>query len=221
MSEDRVQTILCLLLLMSSGLWAGDNDALAVPAVIQLGKPLVESTTLLDLTVKNPGTIPTKISRVKTSCGCTAVEFPKDPIPPGESRTLKVRYHAGKESGPVFKKIRIWCEGLASPYVIEVRGQVVRPDPVEAAKPTPTKSTSPERVIKVPAEPAETTESDTPEPQSQVDRLTESHQAPLPQPEPVPDETAASSSRLPLILFFIFLPNLILISVIIFRKRRV
>lgn len=42
----------------------------------------------------NNGTAPLLISDVKTSCGCTAPSFTKEPILPGKSGIIKLQYNA-------------------------------------------------------------------------------------------------------------------------------
>ena len=44
----------------------------------------------------NEGDAPLIISRVKTSCGCTASDYSKEPVLPGETGTLKATYNAAK-----------------------------------------------------------------------------------------------------------------------------
>lgn len=47
------------------------------------------------------------IGQVQTSCGCTAVEWPKEIIKPGERKSLKVNYDTGleKQIGDIRKVI--------------------------------------------------------------------------------------------------------------------
>lgn len=47
--------------------------------------------------VTNTGNEPLVIEDAKGSCGCTVPEYPKEPIPPGQSRDIKVKFNsAGK-----------------------------------------------------------------------------------------------------------------------------
>lgn len=47
------------------------------------------------------------IGQIQTSCGCTAVEWPREVIAPGEKNSLKVRYDTGleKQIGEIRKVI--------------------------------------------------------------------------------------------------------------------
>lgn len=47
----------------------------------------------------NTGKGPLIISKAVGSCGCTVPEWPKDPIAPGQTDSLKISYDAGQRSG--------------------------------------------------------------------------------------------------------------------------
>ncbi len=47
----------------------------------------------------NTGTEPLVISAARGSCGCTVPTFPKDPIMPGETAKIKVKYDTMREGG--------------------------------------------------------------------------------------------------------------------------
>jgi hypothetical protein len=47
----------------------------------------------------NTGKEPLVLSNVYSSCGCTVPEWPKDPIMPGKSSKIKVKYNTSRVSG--------------------------------------------------------------------------------------------------------------------------
>ena len=51
----------------------------------------------------NTGNVPLLITDVKSSCGCTVPEKPKDPIAPGASSVIKVKYDT-KRVGKIRKR---------------------------------------------------------------------------------------------------------------------
>ncbi len=56
----------------------------------------------------NAGAQPLLIREVKPSCGCTAVEWPRQAIKPGESGQIKVRYRASsKTAGMDLKHVTV------------------------------------------------------------------------------------------------------------------
>ncbi len=61
------------------------------------------------------------IQDVTTSCGCTKVEYSKEPVRPGESLELKVVYEA--EKAEFFNKvITVYCNANNSPIRLVVKG---------------------------------------------------------------------------------------------------
>ena len=56
---------------------------------------------------KNTGNKPLIIIRVQPSCGCTAAEPPKEPIPPGGEGTIKATFNSQGKEGPNSKDIYV------------------------------------------------------------------------------------------------------------------
>src|SRR4051812_8640087 len=56
---------------------------------IPQGKPVS-----VEFSFTNTGDAALLITDVKTSCGCTAPDYPKEPIAPGKTSTIKVTYNA-------------------------------------------------------------------------------------------------------------------------------
>ena len=63
------------------------------------------------------------IHDVTTSCGCTKVEYGKEPVRPGESIELKVSYEA-EESGRFSKVITVYANVKSSPVRLRITGNV-------------------------------------------------------------------------------------------------
>lgn len=63
------------------------------------------------------------IHDVVTSCGCTKVEYSKQPLRVGETTELTVRYEAD-ETGHFNKAITIYSNAVGSPHKLRVRGIV-------------------------------------------------------------------------------------------------
>ena len=64
-------------------------------------------------TLKNTGTNPLVVDNVSTSCGCTSVDYSKEPVRPGNSILLNVTY---KADDPVY------CNAESSPVVLRITG---------------------------------------------------------------------------------------------------
>ncbi len=56
---------------------------------------------------KNTGDAPLIISKVKTSCGCTASDWPRDPVMPGDEGKIAVEFNTRGKSGKQTKTITI------------------------------------------------------------------------------------------------------------------
>ncbi|MDZ4751762.1 MAG: DUF1573 domain-containing protein [Flavobacteriales bacterium] len=77
-----------------------------------------------DFKVTNNGTAPLIISNCKGSCGCTVPKWDPNPILPGESSSIKVKYDT-KRSGPINKSVTITSNAANEPTkVIRIKGTV-------------------------------------------------------------------------------------------------
>tara|TARA_S200000501_G_C20533995_1_gene616988 strand:+ start:232 stop:618 length:387 start_codon:yes stop_codon:yes gene_type:complete len=76
-------------------------------------------------TFKNVGTADLIITNVKSTCGCTIPKKPNNPIPPGESSEIIVRYDT-KRVGPFRKTITVSTNQKESPYIaLKLKGTVL------------------------------------------------------------------------------------------------
>jgi len=72
----------------------------------------------------NTGTQPLMISNAKGSCGCTVPEWPREPIAPGASGVIKVKYDT-KRVGPFSKSVTLQSNATNSPTkTIRIKGTV-------------------------------------------------------------------------------------------------
>lgn len=58
-------------------------------------------------TFKNSGTEPLILSNVLTTCGCTATNWPRDPIAPGKSGEITVRFNSAGKMGKQNKVVTV------------------------------------------------------------------------------------------------------------------
>ena len=64
------------------------------------------------------------ISDVKSSCGCTVPEKPKDPIAPGKTGEIKVKYDT-KRVGPIRKTVTVYSNADQPIKALKIKGQVL------------------------------------------------------------------------------------------------
>ncbi|MGV6829585.1 MAG: DUF1573 domain-containing protein [Flavobacteriales bacterium] len=72
----------------------------------------------------NTGDAPLIISKVKSTCGCTVPKKPKDPIAPGESGVIEVKY-ATNRVGPIRKTITVYSNADEPVKAIKIKGKVL------------------------------------------------------------------------------------------------
>ena len=63
------------------------------------------------------------IARVYSTCGCTIPKKPEDPIQPGESGIIEVKYDT-KRPGPIRKTITVYSNASEVPYTLKIKGNV-------------------------------------------------------------------------------------------------
>ncbi|WP_235296187.1 DUF1573 domain-containing protein [Portibacter marinus] len=91
--------------------------------VVDYGVIEQHSEPLRKLTFVNKGTEPLVITNARGSCGCTVPTYAKEPIMPGESSEIEVRY-ATNRLGKFSKKVTITTNEGGEPHVINVTGEV-------------------------------------------------------------------------------------------------
>ncbi len=79
-----------------------------------------------EFTFTNTGDAPLLISSARGSCGCTVPSFPREPIEPGASNVIKVKYDTNR-IGAFTKYVTLTTNALENPTVrLTIRG-VVKP----------------------------------------------------------------------------------------------
>ena len=83
---------------------------------------------------KNTGTAPLVIESAVPSCGCTVPDYPREPIMPGESRTIRVKYNT-QNVGAFNKNITIKSNSIDnSQTTLTIRGNVQEEAPATPLK---------------------------------------------------------------------------------------
>jgi hypothetical protein len=75
----------------------------------------------------NEGTEPLVLSNVLTSCGCTAPNWSRDPIPPGEEGEITVRFNSRGKIGRQNKTITIVSNALKAQERIRIVTNILPP----------------------------------------------------------------------------------------------
>jgi len=94
------------------------------------------SEPLRNLAFTNTGTEPLVIKSARGSCGCTVPIWPKEPIMPGESANIEIRY-ATDRIGKFSKTVTITTNESGDPHVVKVHGNVSKADNVQSVPKAP------------------------------------------------------------------------------------
>jgi hypothetical protein len=78
---------------------------------------------------KNLGDESIVINRVRSTCGCTVPAWPHEPIEPGASGEITVKYNTAT-TGTFLKSVVVYSSAANSPIKLQIKGKVV---PGEAA----------------------------------------------------------------------------------------
>ena len=75
-------------------------------------------------TFTNTGDAPVVIEQVKGSCGCTVATKPSEPILPGETATIAVKYDTNRVGG-FSKTVTITSNASETKKVVRIKGNVM------------------------------------------------------------------------------------------------
>lgn len=141
-----MKKVLTLSLILASALFSTAIAQTEVPVgqptsgpVIEINKDVHDYGTIeqngngeCEFTVTNTGNQPLILSNCKGSCGCTVPACPKEPIAPGASATIKIKYDSTRV-GPINKSVTITSNAVNEPQkIIRIKGNV-KAKPVEGA----------------------------------------------------------------------------------------
>ena len=73
---------------------------------------------------ENTGSEPLILTGVRTTCGCTAPSWPKEPVAPGESSEILVRFNSRGKAGLQNKVITVSSNAQNATERISIRTQV-------------------------------------------------------------------------------------------------
>lgn len=93
--------------------------------VIDYGKIKHNADGVRYFKFKNEGSAPLVITSVKGSCGCTVPTKPEEPIMPGKTGEIKVKY-ATDRIGRFTKTVTIVSNATEQPKVVRIKGEVLK-----------------------------------------------------------------------------------------------
>ena len=92
--------------------------------VVNFGEIKMGTTKTIQLSFTNTGKKTLVLTDVYTNCGCTTIDWPKEPFSPGKSGTIKITYNP-TETGPFNKNVWIYTNAENKSEIIQVEGLVI------------------------------------------------------------------------------------------------
>jgi len=94
--------------------------------VIDYGNVEYASNGEREFVIKNTGDAPLIITRTKGSCGCTVPTKPTEPILPGKTAVMKVKYDTKRANQAFSKSITVTSNAVNFPTkVVKIKGKVL------------------------------------------------------------------------------------------------
>lgn len=130
----KVSTLLAVLLIAVIPAWGrrvpGDKVEAAVDAIVYDFGTVHESNGPVthNFQITNKGTSALAIIWVKPKCGCTASDYPRKPLMPGEKADIKVVFYPEGQRGEVDKEVRVRLKngkGTSEEISLRMAGVVV------------------------------------------------------------------------------------------------
>ncbi len=76
----------------------------------------------------NTGNVPLIISDVGSSCGCTVGDYPREPIAPGKTGSIKVTYNSAGHHGFQSRYLTVMTNTNPAKTTLRIKGKVLTPD---------------------------------------------------------------------------------------------
>lgn len=95
--------------------------------VIDYGKIELNADGVRVFKFKNIGKSPLVISRIQSSCGCTVPKKPTEPIMPGATGEIEVKYATNRQGG-FSKMITVYSNATEPTKKLRIKGIVLKPE---------------------------------------------------------------------------------------------
>lgn len=112
----------------------GDTDTTSLPVITfeqvshDFGRMIQGEIVTYAFKFTNTGGSDLVISNITATCGCTATDYPKEPVEPGESDYVKVTFNSSGKKGFQNKAVTIAANTQPTTTHLYVRATVVTPE---------------------------------------------------------------------------------------------
>lgn len=91
------------------------------------GDIIYKGEAVCEFVFENTGTEPLVLTKPKSSCGCTVAEWPSEPILPGKTDKIIVRYKNTHKCGTFNKTITVYSNAVKNKEVrLTIKGNVLK-----------------------------------------------------------------------------------------------
>jgi major membrane immunogen (membrane-anchored lipoprotein) len=112
----------------------GSNDQSMLPAMKfaqvehDFGKIIQGEKVTYAFKFKNTGNSDLVIAKVSTTCGCTASDYPKDPVRPGEEGIIEASFDSSGKQGFQSKDLTIAANTQPANTILTIKAIVIIPE---------------------------------------------------------------------------------------------
>ena len=92
------------------------------------GKVIQGEVVTYSFKFKNTGKSDLVIANISAACGCTASEYPKDPVKPGEEKVIEVIFNSSGKQGFQNKTLTVAANTQPSNTTLTIKAQVIIPE---------------------------------------------------------------------------------------------
>lgn len=133
MKTMKISLFACVLALMSFNVFPVADRSIKTETTagivwksetIDLGEIPQSKPKAIEFEFKNTGKMAVIITSVKASCGCTATDYTKTPIQPGETAKITATYNAANK-GAFTKTVTVTTNAEETPKVLSFKGTVI------------------------------------------------------------------------------------------------
>jgi hypothetical protein len=130
-----IKLLVILILFGCTNATSGDNENISNvngPGIefnkteYDFGKIPYQGNAMYEFKFKNTGNEPLVLNNVKSTCGCTVPDWPKEPIGPGETAKIQVKYNT-RITGSFAKGITVYSNADQPTVQLRIKGEVEKP----------------------------------------------------------------------------------------------
>lgn len=89
------------------------------------GEVLQGGNGVTEFKYTNTGKVPLILSKVRSSCGCTVPSWSKEPLMPGQSASITVKYNTNNV-GVINKNVTVESNASNNRVILKIKGKVVK-----------------------------------------------------------------------------------------------